>query len=175
MWPFSTSRSNFPFSTKKEQNPRTHSRKRETQRKAKKRKKGFHAAVPLLEQIEVVEAVDVNGHLVHRLHHVRRTEGEPALSLRSGGGGGGGVGVVHPPQSRRDPPDRPARAVLDAAADEAPHAAEHGATSPRRLARPDSRIPASIPSRLSPLPPTLVSRISKPPTPDDGGDGGGGG
>lgn len=99
---------------------------------------------PLLEQIEVVEAVDVNGHLVHRLHHVRRPEADPQplsrrsprarLRLRRGG--------VQPPRRRRHPLGRCTRAVLDAAADEAPHAAE----LPGRPRRADPRITAWIPA-----------------------------
>jgi hypothetical protein len=97
---------------------------------------------PLLKQIEVVEAVDVNGHLVHRLHDVRRPDAEPdplglsspRVRLRCGG--------VQPPRRRRYSLGRCARAVLDAAADEAPHAAE----LPGRPRRADPRITAWIPA-----------------------------
>lgn len=81
--------------------------------------------------------MDVDGHLVHRLHDVRRAEADRPLVRRPRGGG-----VVHAAGRRRDPPGRSARAALvdDAAADEAVHAAQHG-----RAARPDPRITASIP------------------------------
>lgn len=88
-----------------------------------------------------MEAVDVDGHLVHRLHDVRRAEADGPLVPRPRGGGG----VVHAAGRRRDPPGRSARAALvDGAADEALHAAQHG-----RAARPDPRITWSIPGLAS--------------------------
>ena len=119
-------------------------------KKDQKRTSPRDASVPLLEQIEVVESVDVDGDLVHRLHDFGRAEADRPLLPRPRGGGG----VVHAPGRRRDPPGRSARAALvDGAADEALHAAVHG-----RAARPDPRITPSIPglaSELRPLLPTL--------------------
>jgi hypothetical protein len=77
-----------------------------------------------------VEAVDVNGDLVGRLHDVRRPEPDGHLARCSCG--------VRPPRRRRDPLGRCARAVLDGGGDEAPHALQHGAPSRRRA---DPRIP----------------------------------